>query len=202
MEHYKDGQLLDATTLKERVTTVGRDASATLALLHPTVSRKHGALVHDGDRGLFLVGFESQYGSTVDGVRCAPGTPTRLRDGATVRFALSSRSYVARLAEGDDASTAEARLAGLPTAFSGGGFFRLFPKSLIRRGFNQCEAAGRPVVVYMHPRDFALGTPHVEMSRARRFKCYVGIKKARAKFEWMLDNWRFTSCANILSSLD
>ena len=88
------------------------------------------------------------------------------------------------------------------TAFSGGGFFRLFPKSLIRRGFNQCEAAGRPVVVYMHPRDFALGTPHVEMSRARRFKCYVGIKKARAKFEWMLDNWRFTSCANILSSLD
>ena len=83
LEHYKDGQLLDATTLKERVTTVGRDASATLALLHPTVSRKHGALVHDGDRGLFLVGFESQYGSTVDGVRCAPGTPTRLRDGAT-----------------------------------------------------------------------------------------------------------------------
>lgn len=88
------------------------------------------------------------------------------------------------------------------TAFSGGGFFRLFPKSLIRRGFNQCEAAGRPVVVYMHPRDFALGTPHVDMGRVRRFKCYVGIKKARAKFEWMLDNWRFTSCANILSSLD
>ena len=125
LEHYKDGQLLDATTLKERVTTVGRDASATLALLHPTVSRKHGALVHDGDRGLFLVGFESQYGSTVDGVRCAPGTPTRLRDGATVRFALSSRSYVARLAEGDDASTAEARLAGLPTAFSGGDALRV-----------------------------------------------------------------------------
>ena len=88
------------------------------------------------------------------------------------------------------------------TAFSGGGFFRLFPKALVRRGFDQCEAAGRPVVVYMHPRDFAVDTPHVEMSRIRRFKCYVGIKGARAKFEWMLDNWRFTSCENVLSSLD
>ena len=86
------------------------------------------------------------------------------------------------------------------TAFSGGGFFRLFPKALIRRGFDQCEAAGRPVVVYMHPRDFAVDTPHVEMSRIRRFKCYVGIRGARAKFEWMLDNWRFTSCEKVLSS--
>jgi hypothetical protein len=88
------------------------------------------------------------------------------------------------------------------TAFSGGGFFRLFPRWMIKRGFTQCNAAGRPVVVYMHPRDFALGTPHVQMGRARRFKCYVGIKGARDKFRWMLDNWRFTTCSEVLASLD
>lgn len=87
-------------------------------------------------------------------------------------------------------------------AFSGGGFFRLFPRWFIKRGFNQCNAAGRPVVVYMHPRDFAADTPHVEMSRSRRFKCYVGIKGARDKFRWMLDNWRFTTCSEVLASLD
>ncbi len=87
------------------------------------------------------------------------------------------------------------------TAFSGGGFFRPFPRSIIRRGFDQCAAAGRPVVVYMHPRDFALGTPHVKMNPVRRFKCYFGIRGARKKFLWMLDNWEFTSCSEVLASI-
>ena len=86
------------------------------------------------------------------------------------------------------------------TAFSGGGFFRLFPRSLIRRGFDQCAAAGRPVVVYLHPRDFAADTPRVRMSATRRFKCYVGIRGAREKFRWMLDNWSFTSCSEVLAT--
>ena len=91
LEAYKDGALVGSTSLCERVTSVGREASASLALLHPTVSRKHGALVYDDDRGLFLVQYASQYGSTVDGVKCFPGTPAPLHDGATVRFALYAR---------------------------------------------------------------------------------------------------------------
>lgn len=87
-------------------------------------------------------------------------------------------------------------------AFSGGGFFRLFPRWIIRRGFEQCHAAGRPVVVYLHPRDFALGTPKVAMSAPRRFKSYVGIRGARDKFAWLLDNWRFTTCSEVLASVD
>jgi polysaccharide deacetylase family protein (PEP-CTERM system associated) len=86
------------------------------------------------------------------------------------------------------------------TAFSGGGFFRLFPRGVIKRGFMQCERAGRPVVVYMHPRDFATDTPHIPMSRLRRFKCYVGIASAREKFKWMLDSWRFGTCTEVLAS--
>jgi len=33
-------------------------------------------------------------------------------------------------------------------------------------------------------------------------KSYVGIKGARDKFRWMLDNWRFTICSEVLASLD
>lgn len=86
------------------------------------------------------------------------------------------------------------------TAFSGGGFFRLFPRWLIKRGFDQCNAAGRPVVVYMHPRDFAVDTPHVPMNGVRRFKCYVGIRTAREKFRWMLDRWQFGTCSEVLAN--
>ena len=84
------------------------------------------------------------------------------------------------------------------TAFSGGGFFRLFPKPLIARGFKQCIQANRPVVVYMHPRDFAVDTPRVPMQFIRKFKCYVGLRTARDKFRWMLDNWAFDTCSKVL----
>ena len=90
------------------------------------------------------------------------------------------------------------RLMGRTTAFSGGGFFRLFPRALIARGFHQSEAAGNPVSVYLHPRDFAVDTPRVPMPATRRFKCYVGLKTARDKFRWMLDRWKFDSCAQVL----
>lgn len=84
------------------------------------------------------------------------------------------------------------------TAFSGGGFFRLFPKALIARGFRQCTQAGRPVVVYLHPRDFAVDAPRVPMHFVRKFKCYVGLRSARDKFRWMLDRWEFSTCSQIL----
>lgn len=86
------------------------------------------------------------------------------------------------------------------TAFSGGGFFRLFPRSVIASGFKQNEAAGRPVVVYMHPRDFAADTPRVPMSLMRKFKCYVGLRSARDKFRWMLDHWSFGTCSQVLKA--
>ena len=86
------------------------------------------------------------------------------------------------------------------TGFSGGGFFRLFPRQIIRRGFDQSERAGRPVVVYMHPRDFAPDTPRVPMSPVRKFKCYVGLKSARDKFRWMLDRWAFGTCSQAIEA--
>ena len=39
--------------------------------------------------------------------------------------------------------------------FSGGGYLRLLPGWMIRRGFEQLNRQGIPVVVYLHPRDFA-----------------------------------------------
>jgi hypothetical protein len=83
-------------------------------------------------------------------------------------------------------------------AFSGGGYLRLLPPWLIRRGFSQLHAQGRPVVVYLHPRDFAADCPRVPMPLKRKFKCYVGLSSTLGKFQMMLRNYKFDTCANIM----
>ncbi len=82
--------------------------------------------------------------------------------------------------------------------FSGGGYMRLLPSWLIRRGFNQLNSRGRPTVVYLHPRDFAPDCPRVPMPLKRRFKCYVGAKSTKGKLRMLLDRYKFDTCATVL----
>ncbi len=82
--------------------------------------------------------------------------------------------------------------------FSGGGYMRLLPSWLIRRGFNQLNSRGLPTVVYLHPRDFAPDCPRVPMPLKRRFKCYVGAKNTKGKLRMLLDRYKFDTCAAVL----
>jgi polysaccharide deacetylase family protein (PEP-CTERM system associated) len=87
---------------------------------------------------------------------------------------------------------------GLKVPFSGGGYLRLFPEFLIRAGFRHFHRRGLPVVVYLHPRDFAVDCPRVPMPFSRRFRCYVGLKTTRPKLEMMLRSYRFDTCAAVM----
>ena len=82
--------------------------------------------------------------------------------------------------------------------FSGGGYLRLLPQALIRRGFDRFERHSTPVVVYLHPRDFAPDCPRVPMPPHRRFKCYVGLKTTEQKLKMLLARYAFTTCADVL----
>jgi peptidoglycan-N-acetylglucosamine deacetylase len=84
-------------------------------------------------------------------------------------------------------------------AFSGGGYLRLLPGWMIRRGFDQLHREGRPAVVYLHPRDFAPDCPRVPMPASRRFKCYVGMHTTAPKLRMLLERYRFATCAEILA---
>lgn len=90
-------------------------------------------------------------------------------------------------------------LGPFPLAFSGGGYLRLLPLPLIHMGFRQAHWEGRPVVVYLHPRDFAPDAPQVPMSLTKRFKSRVGLATTSRKLEVLLDTYRFTTCAEVLS---
>ncbi len=90
------------------------------------------------------------------------------------------------------------RLGPATLPFSGGGYMRLLPGWLLRKGFDQLNAQGRPTVVYLHPRDFAPDCPRVSMSLKRRFKCYVGCGTTKGKLQMLLNRYDFTTCAAVL----
>jgi len=69
--------------------------------------------------------------------------------------------------------------------FSGGGFFRLFPYSLIKKW----TTASPYVMSYIHPRDFDYGQPMLpQLPLMRKFKSYYGLKGSFKKYQkWTTD---------------
>ena len=80
-----DGQLLE---LRVNRSVLGRDRSADVAIPHPSVSRRHALIWHEGE-GVWIRDLDSARGTMVDG-RPTLGT-TRVRPPATVT--LGSVSY-------------------------------------------------------------------------------------------------------------
>lgn len=86
--------------------------------------------------------------------------------------------------------------------FCGGGYMRLLPSFLIRHCFNHFNRRGIPVVVYLHPRDFASDCPRVPMPLHRRFKSYVGLRTTKGKLRMLLNRYRFDTCQAVLGLSD
>jgi len=74
---------------------------------------------------------------------------------------------------------------GRQLVFSGGGYFRLLPYWVIQRLTQKSDY----LMTYFHPRDFDAEQPILDLPIHRRFKSYVGLKGAHAKFErWLAEN--------------
>lgn len=79
----------------------------------------------------------------------------------------------------------------------GGGYLRLASKSLIRWGIKKVHAQGRPLVVYIHPREIDLHQPRLPLSLQRRFKCYVNLKSTIVKLRWLCQHYSFSTMAEM-----
>ena len=91
-------------------------------------------------------------------------------------------------------------IAGRTIPFSGGGYLRLFPRRLIRRGFAQNHAAGRPVMTYIHPRETNAAQPRLKLPWLRYFKYYVNLSGCEDKLRWMLENFPFGTVQDVLAT--
>lgn len=80
-------------------------------------------------------------------------------------------------------------IAGKHLMYNGGGYFRLFPYSLIKKWTKESDDY---VMSYIHPRDLDAGQPMIEsLPLARKFKSYVGLKGAEKKLRKYLTDFDF-----------
>lgn len=92
-------------------------------------------------------------------------------------------------------------LLGRAIPFSGGGYLRLFPMSLVRAGYRQNHRAGRPGMSYIHPREIDPDQPRLKLPWKKYFKYYVGIKGCEDKLRATLKSFQFTTIENVLKTV-
>jgi peptidoglycan-N-acetylglucosamine deacetylase len=89
--------------------------------------------------------------------------------------------------------------SGMKTAFSGGGYFRLFPYPVIRRLTKRSDY----VMAYFHPRDFDPLQPVLPgLSGLRKFRSYVGLRGSMDKFTRWMAEFDFTDMNTASSRTD
>jgi len=90
-------------------------------------------------------------------------------------------------------------LAGIRTVLTGGGYFRFWPYSVIRR-FTQMSPY---VMSYFHPRDFDRRQPVLQdLGPYRRFRAYYGLQNSQQKLEQWINEFAFTDLRTADASID
>jgi polysaccharide deacetylase family protein (PEP-CTERM system associated) len=80
---------------------------------------------------------------------------------------------------------------GLP--WGGGGYFRLMPYPLFRRGVSHIRRR-RPYVFYLHPWEIDPGQPRVDdLPLTHRFRHYVGLGRCETRFGALLRDFRWST---------
>lgn len=81
----------------------------------------------------------------------------------------------------------------------GGGFFRITPKFLLK----QMISGSNYNLLYFHPRDFDPEQPRISnISFKDKFRFYSGLKNSFSKFQWLLDNFKFSDIRSANESID
>jgi polysaccharide deacetylase family protein (PEP-CTERM system associated) len=95
------------------------------------------------------------------------------------------------------------RILGRNIPIAGGGYFRLYPYWLTRKGIQWLNQAGRPAVVYLHPWELDPSCPRITWADWRtRFRQYVNLAKTESNLKKLLSDFRFSSASEYLQTTD
>jgi polysaccharide deacetylase family protein (PEP-CTERM system associated) len=91
-----------------------------------------------------------------------------------------------------------ASFLGLKVPVSGGGYFRLLPYGLTRRGLRQINARRRPFVFYLHPWEIDPAQPRIAASPLSRWRHYTNLDRCEARLTRLLGEFRFAPMIDVL----
>lgn len=84
--------------------------------------------------------------------------------------------------------------------WAGGGYFRLIPYPVFRRGVARIRRSGSPYVFYVHPWEFDPSQPRLRgLSPVPRFRHYVGLERVERRFTSLLRDFRWCAIADVLA---
>ncbi|MCA9304836.1 MAG: DUF3473 domain-containing protein [Phycisphaerales bacterium] len=87
---------------------------------------------------------------------------------------------------------------GIPWA--GGGYFRLFPYPLFKRGVRKILDTGNPYVFYIHPWEIDPGQPKMSgLKRSHRFRHYNNLDKCDKRFDDLLGSFTWRPVGELLA---
>jgi polysaccharide deacetylase family protein (PEP-CTERM system associated) len=90
------------------------------------------------------------------------------------------------------------RSQALPWA--GGGYFRLIPYGVFRRGVRTILRSAGPYVFYIHPWELDPGQPRIRgLSRTERFRHYLNIERTESRWKSLLRDFRWHTIAEVIS---
>jgi polysaccharide deacetylase family protein (PEP-CTERM system associated) len=86
------------------------------------------------------------------------------------------------------------KFGSMSMPFTGGGFFRVLPYTVIRKGFNWLERKGIPGVVYLHPRDLDFDYSLPQMAYMKRLRASCGLRHTEGRIRRLMNDYSFLSC--------
>jgi len=88
-------------------------------------------------------------------------------------------------------------IMGRRISFFGGGYLRLAPLWLIQWGVGRLQATGRPLILYVHPREIDPNHERLSLPLWRRFKCYVNLRSTLPKLRYLCSNRKFVTMGEL-----
>jgi polysaccharide deacetylase family protein (PEP-CTERM system associated) len=94
------------------------------------------------------------------------------------------------------------RCLGYPLPIGGGGYFRLYPYWVTRRGLNAVNRLGRPAAIYLHPWELDAAQPRMPVGPFTRFRHYVGLGRTRDRLKQLLRDFAFGTVSEAFSQVE
>ncbi len=96
------------------------------------------------------------------------------------------------------------RLFGMNLPVGGGGYFRLLPLAMMRRGIRQMQndRDSGVAMLYFHPWEFDPDQQRLPLGRLSRFRTYVGINRSRHRLALLLAGHEFARACDVARKVE